>query len=396
MIKGKSVEMEVTFEVNELEKMKRPELQQLCKSFGIKANMKNSLLIEALKEQAAQFSSKRKRSLSAKTSPLVNASTATTEETDDQEMTQDDDDNNETFKKQLLDQLEKKVEEKMPVDCKIPRFVQFAKNLKSTKDDDHNKTPGNKWSKIHKVQFEKMDSIDVYLEKKRKRREFFNQSAKRAKSVGANRKSVDKQAEVPVFKSTALDKSASFVFGSPSAKLFFQEAKKEARVSTAKSTITKGKKLKSPKIIKPLVPGDSTKSGETRNRFRRTIAMASAVENKPKTPANPARKSMVMTPFRCSPVNVTAAPMPTPKKTFDLQASLAKSLPYKPHTGKLKPLSSYREEYRPTLSESKLKGHKVDVKKTKVTTREERRLKENFGRERRRATALNRQRGIVC
>lgn len=61
--------------------------------------------------------------------------------------------------------------------------------------------------------------------------------------------------------------------------------------------------------------------------------------------------------------------MPTPKKTFDLQASLAKSLPYKPHRGKLKPLSSYREEYRPTLSESKLKGHKVDVKKAKVTTR---------------------------
>ena len=30
----------------------------------------------------------------------------------------------------------------VPVDCKIPRFVQFAKNLKSTKDDDHNKTPG--------------------------------------------------------------------------------------------------------------------------------------------------------------------------------------------------------------------------------------------------------------
>ena len=40
MVKGKSVEMEVTFEVNELEKMKRPELQQLCKTFGIKANMK--------------------------------------------------------------------------------------------------------------------------------------------------------------------------------------------------------------------------------------------------------------------------------------------------------------------------------------------------------------------
>ena len=44
----------------------------------------------------------------------MNTSTATTEETDNQEMTetQDDNDDNETYKKQLLDQLEKKVEEK--------------------------------------------------------------------------------------------------------------------------------------------------------------------------------------------------------------------------------------------------------------------------------------------
>lgn len=102
-----------------------------------------------------------------------------------------------------------------------------------------------------------------------------------------------------MFKPTALDNSATFVFGSPAAKPFFQAAKKEARVSVAKpAIITKGKKLKSPKIIKPLVPGDSTKSGQTRNRSRRTIATGSAIENKPKTPANPARKSMVMTPFR--------------------------------------------------------------------------------------------------
>lgn len=44
----------------------------------------------------------------------MNTSTATTKETDNQEMTEthDDDDDNETYKKQLLDQLEKKVEEK--------------------------------------------------------------------------------------------------------------------------------------------------------------------------------------------------------------------------------------------------------------------------------------------
>ena len=68
-------------------------------------------------------------------------------------------------------------------------------------------------------------------------------------------------------------------------------------------------------------------------------------------------------------VHVPAAPTPTPRKKFNLEASLAKPLPYKPHTGKLKPLPSYKEEYKPTVSEAKLKSRKVDVKTAKVTSR---------------------------
>ena len=72
---------------------------------------------------------------------------------------------------------------------------------------------------------------------------------------------------------------------------------------------------------------------------------------------------------RFLPANVPVVPTPTPKKKFDLQASLAKPLTYKPHTGKLKPISSYKEECKPTVSEAKLKSHKVDVKNVKVVSR---------------------------
>lgn len=73
---------------------------------------------------------------------------------------------------------------------------------------------------------------------------------------------------------------------------------------------------------------------------------------------------------RFLPANVPApAATPTPRKKFDLKASLSKPLPYKPHTGKLKPLSSYKEEVKPTVSAAKLKSRKVDVKSAKVTSR---------------------------
>ena len=43
---------------------------------------------------------------------------------------------------------------------------------------------GNKdWSKIHKKNFEKFDSLDVYLDKKKKRAEEITASVKKAKNI---------------------------------------------------------------------------------------------------------------------------------------------------------------------------------------------------------------------
>ena len=46
------------------------------------------------------------------------------------------------------------------------------------------KFSGNKdWSKIHKKNFEKFDSLDVYLDKKKKRAEEITASVKKAKNI---------------------------------------------------------------------------------------------------------------------------------------------------------------------------------------------------------------------
>ena len=119
--------------------------------------------------------------------------------------------------------------------------------------------------------------------------------------MGVSRKSGGKGSGDASFKPsvTTLDKSKAFVFGSPVAKPFFQPSDKVTN-ETASTASQKILKLKSPKIFKPILPSSamaSTKTPKTPNT-RRTIAVATALENKPKTPANSARKSTVVTPFR--------------------------------------------------------------------------------------------------
>lgn len=403
--------MALTFDVNELEGMKRAELQKLCKSVGIKANSKTSQLIEGLKIYASRISgtaedSSVEQGKEPHTADCTEIGKAVKDsETTDFNRRSDTDDD--SYKKELMDQLDKKVEEKMPAECKIPRFVQFLGKESSAAET--NKTPANKWNKIHKQQFEKMDSIDVYLEKKRKRMEGFNQSVKKArivvdsckeekeirnslarKSTGPKRKSRGKPAEV-TFKPTVttITKSSTFVFGSPAPKPFFQPANK---------TVTKSEKLKlkSPKVFKPIFSGSASNNEKLKTPLARKSLPAAAIkEGKSKTPANPSRKSTAATPFRFLPANAPDVTTPTPRKKFDLQASLAKPLTYKPHTGKLKPISSYKEQCRPTISQTKVKNHKVDVKSVKVTSRDERRKKDNKSRENRRANNLSRRRGLA-
>jgi len=115
---------------------------------------------------------------------------------------------------------------------------------------------------------------------------------------------VGKPAEV-TFKPTvtSLNKSTTFVFGSPIAKPLFKPGNRQTRVTIATSAATSGKKLKlkSPKIFKSISSGTAVNEAKPKTPARAHKSLAAITttgEKRPKTPANPARKSMAITPFR--------------------------------------------------------------------------------------------------
>ncbi|KAH3844355.1 hypothetical protein DPMN_086613, partial [Dreissena polymorpha] len=92
------------------------------------------------------------------------------------------------MKEALMTAIDKKVHNKLKnapaptaTSTNIPRFAAFALKIKEEKKPI---TPGNKdWKRIHEKQFEKFDSIDVYLDKKRKRAEELTTSVKKARTI---------------------------------------------------------------------------------------------------------------------------------------------------------------------------------------------------------------------
>ncbi|CAL1540959.1 unnamed protein product [Lymnaea stagnalis] len=185
----------------------------------------------------------------------------------------------------------------------IPRFMAFLANKKKT-DEHKPATPGSKnWTKIHKKEFSKFDSLDVYLEKKQQRMETLTGSAKK----------------IPLAKSPKVS----------GPKIVKPVTKPLAPVKPFVPTVTSTRNLS--------FNFTKTPSGKG-NANEKIVNLKTPKED---TLVFSARKSGVpsTTPFKFTGNSTTLnASVASQKKTFDLKASLAKPLTWRPHTGKLQPL----------------------------------------------------------
>jgi len=225
----------------------------------------------------------------------------------------------------------------------IPRFVSFAR-----------KAPN--FAKLHEKEFNKMPSLVDTVEKKRKRTESVQEQIKRVKTIAESHQKIVDQCKskankakdgakfVPSVTSTA---KMNLNFGSQAGATKAKDGPKFAPSVTSTSNMnlnfgsssqsaantfnfTAQKSSAGPVIKKPV-------SREPRKNLK-TITKKSAATPKNK-PSNPISKTPVIKPL----VNLTNRSFSnksltsSPKPSFDIKASLAKPLGYKPHLGKLKP-----------------------------------------------------------
>uniref|UniRef100_A0A0B7BPN8 Nucleolar and spindle-associated protein 1 n=1 Tax=Arion vulgaris TaxID=1028688 RepID=A0A0B7BPN8_9EUPU len=224
-------------------------------------------------------------------------------------------------KEKLLSALEKKIKNKAssntPVQnstnqpSQIPRFMAF---LAKKKEDQKPPTPGNKnWTKIHNKEFSKFDSLDIYLEKKQQRIGKLTGSAKQPAAAVQSKRRMAK-----IVKPVSRPQVAAvrpFVPSVTSTTNITFNFSKTPVAHTVKSPANK-------KLNDVLVTKDISQTP------RAQVSMASS-------------KKTVVPGSRATPYvftgnqNLNNTTTASSKKTFDLKASLAKPLSYRPHTGKL-------------------------------------------------------------
>ncbi|XP_064602758.1 nucleolar and spindle-associated protein 1-like isoform X2 [Liolophura sinensis] len=312
-----------------------------------------------------QPSKKRRGTFEVVPSPMTNADVKKRDSVEDVMQAMKPEMNSLDMKESLLAAIEKKVEKKMieegqdeptSTTSQIPRFAAFLAKKKAEKTAV---TPGNKnWTKIHEKNFSKMDSIDVYLAKKRKRTQSITNSIKQAKEAASrareamaklsNHKTPDvfkgkKTAiamrfkspvgkKVTPFKPSIMStKSLSFNFGgSAKTPVFGNTAKRVSQVDNQKPRVVR----RSPRNTENNVM--STKKVGDVSALEKTNTLCSRKSlGELNNTFQPQRRKSCVTPYR--PLNSTLESQST-KKVFDLQASLSKPLSWKPYTGKLKPL----------------------------------------------------------
>ncbi|KAM6912195.1 LOW QUALITY PROTEIN: nucleolar and spindle-associated protein 1 [Xenentodon cancila] len=268
---------------------------------------------------------------------------------------------------------------------KIPRYQGLQQKNKALKPTTPN------FKKLHEAQFNKMESIDTYVQRK-------------AKQVGSLKN--------PVKELKKATRACATLF-SPVVNKSLAEEKRRHTLMSASKAAAAGKDVSfRPSVLSTrrinVRFSEATRDNEFKRSLVKTPARMSpfltsstpqkqaAGAEKPngiKTSVFSAQKTPV--PFVFSANTSTSATPGTQKKpSFDLKASLSRPLTWKPHKGKLKPFGETNEntvENKSQISNTRQETYKQH----KVQSRDERRAKKVEDRKQKKENMLGARRGLV-
>uniref|UniRef100_A0A8D1RQQ4 Nucleolar and spindle-associated protein 1 n=1 Tax=Sus scrofa TaxID=9823 RepID=A0A8D1RQQ4_PIG len=212
------------------------------------------------------------------------------------------------------------------------------------------------FKKLHEAHFKEMESIDQYIERKKKHfeeRNSFNELKKQLITKTLCGKGSTKRPALSAAKMNVRF-SAATQDNEHKRSLTKTPARKSPHVTTSRST-----------------PKDQAVFGT----------------HKLKTTA-------VITPFKLT-AEASQTPTSQRKPVFDLKASLSRPLTYEPHKGKLKPWGQSKENNSLSQHGNRVSFHKKTYKQPHLQTREEQRKKHEQERKEKKEKILEVRRGLI-
>ncbi|XP_062965623.1 nucleolar and spindle-associated protein 1-like [Cynocephalus volans] len=280
-----------------------------------------------------------------------------------------------------------------------------SKKKKSLYTDGFSK-PGKKkriatttpnFKKFHEARFKEMESIDQYVERKKKHFEehnLFNELKKHAVDKGGVVTPVPLRRRLSVAYTPISQQHTQGRSHGPARQstLSLKGSVKRSALSATKISVRFSAATKDNEHKRSLTKTPARKSPHV--TISGSTPKGQAVLRTHKLKTTKGNSAAVISPFKLT-TAATQTPVSNKKPVFDLKASLSRPLNYEPHKGKLKPWGQSKENNSLNEHVNRVSFHKKTYKQPHLQTREEQRKKHKEEQKEKKAKVLGARRCLI-